>query len=137
MPFKQLFFGWPHIKWSNSHEICRNDLIDLSLYWKYCGYITPVPQNIDPLKCSKNTRKNLDGNARKWILSSYTIAIQSFFRQKNHFHYFYFYSFYGLFIIKFWQFSNDQIPWKLSHREYFSSVLHCKHLFLSRQSMLF
>ena len=48
----------------------------------HCDQITSVPKKIDPLEKVKNTRKIEDSIAGKRKLSKYTIAIQSFLRQK-------------------------------------------------------
>ena len=50
--------------------------------------ITPVLKKIDPLKWRKNARKDQNGIVRKQKISRHTTAIQSFFRQKNYFHFF-------------------------------------------------
>ena len=87
--------------------------VKLRTKYSYLGIkwplVTPVQQEIDPVKRKKNERKNKDSIVRKQKISKYTIAIQSFFRQRKSFLSFYSYSFYGSLLPDFDNFDYDQI----------------------------
>ena len=104
---------------SNDYILFPNASFYSCLFWNWCprgysslGGIDPGQNSskIDPVKWKKNE----DSIARKWKLGRYIIAIPSFFKQKNYFHF--------SILIAF-------IVFLMSNLDNFDSVLHRKHFF--------
>ena len=84
-------------------------------------YATTVRKKIDPLKWRKDIRKNQDGIAEIWKLSTDKTAIRKVFCKKNYCDFLIFIAYIAFITSNLENFDSGQISWAFAQRWYFVS----------------